>query len=552
MKTVSHKKLYVRNPDTGEFEPLMAIRGESAYDIAVRLGKFTGTEEEWNNALEIERQAAVASIEAKGAETLASIPDDYVALAEEAARLEEDKFDKANIAQELGDSEEKVLSQKAASDAFGKQKDFFFDKISDNRVDPITMTDGYVNNTTGEVDTTVANYLATDFIDISGNNGFISAYYCTKDDAFYSVFFRGAFYDKNYTYVSGLDNNGKDMKAQENAIHEVPQNAKYVRVCYYKANIEPKYMLLLSDSVTPYTPYSFEKNKDIADEIQNSKKTWSGKTWVSYGDSITAVGNGTNSEGGWQYYVNERVGSQKCYGRGIGGQTFVYNKKPWFANADGSYNSRDDNGDMNDSASYTVPDGCTAHYGYHSSWDRIKTMISDDINDEIDLIFLFGVNDCWEWSSGDLTFEPPTFSASNTTDTAWANAPENVLGGDFDLSNFIGAVASTIMKLQARCPNAMIVFGTSWSGRSDSDTNANSAEYSNMGKWIWKEGELVKQIANYFSIPCVDIWARSGVNPFNRSEYVTDTIHPYCDKGKKALARAVIDGLGKINPRFDI
>ena len=48
MKQVSHKKAYVRNPDTGGFEPLMAIRGESAYEIAVRLGKFTGTEEEWN------------------------------------------------------------------------------------------------------------------------------------------------------------------------------------------------------------------------------------------------------------------------------------------------------------------------------------------------------------------------------------------------------------------------------------------------------------------------------------------------------------------------
>ena len=82
MKEVSHKKAYVRNPDTGEFEPLMAIRGESAYDIAVRLGKFTGTEEEWANYIEIERAAAVKSVEDKGAETLASIPDDYTALAE--------------------------------------------------------------------------------------------------------------------------------------------------------------------------------------------------------------------------------------------------------------------------------------------------------------------------------------------------------------------------------------------------------------------------------------------------------------------------------------
>lgn len=80
MKKVSHKNLYVRDPETGEFNPLMAIRGESAYDIAVRLGKFSGTEEEWDNFIELERAAAVKSIEDKGAETLASIPEDYTAL----------------------------------------------------------------------------------------------------------------------------------------------------------------------------------------------------------------------------------------------------------------------------------------------------------------------------------------------------------------------------------------------------------------------------------------------------------------------------------------
>lgn len=114
MKKVSHKNLYVRDPETGEFQPLMAIRGESAYDIAVRLGKFTGTEEEWANMTQNERDAAIQAIQKKGAETLASIPDDYTALAEAV----EGKFDKANVAQELGDSEEKVLSQSGAKKAF--------------------------------------------------------------------------------------------------------------------------------------------------------------------------------------------------------------------------------------------------------------------------------------------------------------------------------------------------------------------------------------------------------------------------------------------------
>ena len=87
MKKVSLKNLYVRDPDTGKFVPLMAIRGESAYDIAVRLGKFSGTEEEWANFIELERAAAVKSVEEKGAETLASIPADYTALAEAVEEL---------------------------------------------------------------------------------------------------------------------------------------------------------------------------------------------------------------------------------------------------------------------------------------------------------------------------------------------------------------------------------------------------------------------------------------------------------------------------------
>ncbi len=140
MKKVSHKKLYVRNPDTGKFEPLMAIRGESAYEIAVRLGKFTGTEEEWANFIEIERAAAVKSIEEKGAETLSSIPDDYTELAEQVVG----KIDKTSIAQELGDSEEKVLSQKAATEQVNDLRD----------KSEISWQSGYWNSNNGSLSDT--------------------------------------------------------------------------------------------------------------------------------------------------------------------------------------------------------------------------------------------------------------------------------------------------------------------------------------------------------------------------------------------------------------
>jgi hypothetical protein len=107
------------------------------------------------------------------------------------------------------------------------------------------------------------------------------------------------------------------------------------------------------------------------------------------------------------------------------------------------------------------------------------------------------------------------------------------------------------MKLQARCPQAMIVLGTSWSGVGDgSPMNSNNAVYGNNGKAWLKEGELIKKIANYYSIPCIDIWGNSLVNPFNRSKYTTDGVHPNTEEGKKALGRVVAEGLMNIMPRL--
>jgi hypothetical protein len=64
-------------PADGEYYMLAMKHGESAYEIAIRLGTFEGTEEEWNNYIAVERDKAIDAIVKKGAETLASIPDNY-------------------------------------------------------------------------------------------------------------------------------------------------------------------------------------------------------------------------------------------------------------------------------------------------------------------------------------------------------------------------------------------------------------------------------------------------------------------------------------------
>ena len=315
-------------------------------------------------------------------------------------------------------------------------------------------------------------------------------------------------------------------------------------------------------TVVDYVPYSYGHKEIII------YPDWIGKTWLSYGDSITAIGNPTYVDGdiggialgSWQRKVRDYLHMGQCYGRGIGGQTFTYNARPWFANPDGSYNSRDDNGDMTDPTSYTVPDRCTAHYGYFASWDRITTMIPDSIKDSIDLITVFGIND----AMAALNFDPTTWTApqwkldselTGVRDEAWLAADESIINsnnhGDFDITDLNGAIASTILKLQARCPNAVIVFGTSWSGKGGGESAVNTGNYDTNGIAYYKHGQLVKTVAHYYSIPVLDIWGTSGVNPFNRNANNQDSTHPYKLHGKMMLARAWIGGLKGITAMID-
>ena len=112
MKEVLSGKILLYNPQTGEHDAVDALRGESAYEAAVRLGLTTLTEEAWLQeyntkrnqaiadiqaeeadtlaAIETKRQnaiadadAAIADINQKGEETLASIPEEYTALNQE-------------------------------------------------------------------------------------------------------------------------------------------------------------------------------------------------------------------------------------------------------------------------------------------------------------------------------------------------------------------------------------------------------------------------------------------------------------------------------------
>jgi hypothetical protein len=111
-----------------------------------------------------------------------------------------------------------------------------------------------------------------------------------------------------------------------------------------------------------------------------------------------------------------------------------------------------------------------------------------------------------------------------------------------------GGLASTIMKLQAWMPQAIIVVGTPISGRANgsNDGELNPALLT----VLYDQCSHVKNVANQLSIPVIDVYATCGINGLNRTKYITDTIHPYSVDGSKMIARAIIGGLKTILPNL--
>lgn len=72
-KILKHQTVKVRNSTTGEFESILTIKGESAYEAAIRLGTFTGTEEEYNNQLQNQRDDALNQINTTKTESISAV-----------------------------------------------------------------------------------------------------------------------------------------------------------------------------------------------------------------------------------------------------------------------------------------------------------------------------------------------------------------------------------------------------------------------------------------------------------------------------------------------
>ena len=310
---------------------------------------------------------------------------------------------------------------------------------------------------------------------------------------------------------------------------------------------------------------------------QTKSNAWFDKVVAGYGDSVTAL-NGDDgvypyvADKGyrWLLRVADYCKMRKAYNRGIGGTAFSWIPEGgticWCNTEDGVYVRRDTSVE-----SYTYDDYLNPNtqsdvlarltgMGYNptihtlsrsclSSWLRIITMFPSSIKDSIDVVLVMAHND----TSRSATLSVPlAWEEGSVVDTEWANSSYyDTYGGDYNINGSLeGAIASTIMKIQAWMPQALIVLMTPISGRGEQGEL--NVELTDAGMQAVADG--VRDIHKLMSIPMIDMYANDCINGLNRTTYISDTIHPYTVAGSKMLARVICGEMNRILPKdiFDV
>lgn len=323
-----------------------------------------------------------------------------------------------------------------------------------------------------------------------------------------------------------------------------PANARFVRFDFNTTKITADRIMFLEGTELPdeYVPYLIPLNFSFMKSSYDRFNPWDLKTWAAYGDSIVAISNGDGLDLGWAEYINDDIPFKMFYGRGIGGQTYEWRTaggSVCFIDNTGNYVSRNDSYNK-DNFPGMVPTGTTAVRGAMCSWDRITHMFPESIKNNINLIFLFaGSNDTY-------TATDPQWVYNSAVDPEWAASSYYAAwNGDYNIETLAGGLASTILKLQAWMPNALIVVGTPLNGRTDvpggTKPQTIPPEYD--------KSIVILNVAKMFGCSSIDVFGECGINVLNSPTYITDGLHPYTDAGEKMIARTIIPRLNAIYPK---
>lgn len=339
-----------------------------------------------------------------------------------------------------------------------------------------------------------------------------------------------AFFDDQFRYIGVVMHHADG--------DEIPETARYIMCHTGNLNTVISYEKL--STFGEYNPKYHVDNKEIS--LVDKMHTWYGRVWAAYGDSIAAISNGNDLDVGWAGYVNRIHKFGRFYGRSIGGQRYSWGSNGGavcFINSDGTFNSRNDSYNL-DNYTGDIPEGCTAIRGSFCSWSRITTMFPENIKDSVDMVFIMG------GTNDNVDERPLEFFESDTTDPEWAASDYyTTYGGDYNIKTLRGGMASTVMKMQAWMPNAVIVIGTNLSGKGTAEKVGTSLDVSECDKAV-----IEREMASRMSCPCIDIYSTCGINPWNSPEYLSDGVHPYLESGKMMLGRAVAGGFNCIVPKL--
>lgn len=52
---------------------------------------------------------------------------------------------------------------------------------------------------------------------------------------------------------------------------------------------------------------------------------------------------------------------------------------------------------------------------------------------------------------------------------------------------------------------------------------------TSLGTGQYTKSEYIKEVAKMCSAPLIDVYASCGINPWNRTKYISDSVHPYLE-----------------------
>lgn len=154
----------------------------------------------------------------------------------------------------------------------------------------------------------------------------------------------------------------------------------------------------------------------------------------------------------------------------------------------------------------------------------------------------------------DLDFNKRVFEMDDDADVVVVFGGTNDFGhgdanigsfSDRDVYTFYGACHTLCNSLINKYPNSRIVFMTPLHREFEDNVCGTHGIKKDMDAPLIKYVQIIKEVAQYYSLPVIDLYSISGLQPnvkIIREKYVPDGLHPN-DEGHKVLAEVVAAAL---------